>query len=123
MAKKKTLSVLILIMILFAVGCSKESGEPDSNGDAAGSSCEGIDAKFNSDVLPLIQTKCATGGGCHGAGSTNGPGALTSFNQIENAAGSIKTAVLTGRMPLGGTLTNAQIRQISCWVNNGTPNN
>ena len=122
MAPKKTRLALIPIMIIFAIGCSKESGEPDNNGDAAGS-CEGINAKFSSDVLPLIQTKCAIGGGCHGAGSTNGPGALTSFNQIENAAGSIKNAVLSGRMPLGGTLTNAQIKQISCWVNSGSPNN
>ena len=123
MAKKKSLFVLIPIVIVFGIGCSKESGEPKNDGGAAGSSCDGINAKFNTDVLPLIQTKCATGGGCHGAGSTNGPGALTSFNQIENAAGSIKNAVVSGRMPLGGTLTNTQIKQISCWVNNGAPNN
>ncbi len=122
MATKTTLLALIMIMIVFGIGCSKESGEP-VNGDAAGSSCEGINAKFSSDVMPLIQTKCATGVGCHGAGSTNGPGALTSFNQIKNAAGNIKNAVLSGRMPLGGTLTITQIKQISCWVNNGTLNN
>ena len=123
MATKKSLLALILIGIVFAMGCSKESGKPNNSGDPAGSSCDGINAKFSSDVLPLIQTKCATGGACHGAGSTNGPGALTSFNQIENAAGSIKDAVLSGRMPLGGTLTNTQIKQISCWVNNGAPDN
>ena len=40
MAPKKTLLALIPIMIIFAIGCSKESGEPDNNGDAAGSAAK-----------------------------------------------------------------------------------
>jgi hypothetical protein len=31
--------------------------------------------------------------------------------------------VVSKRMPIGGSLSNAQIQSISCWVDNGTSNN
>lgn len=120
---KKTLLALIIVATGFAIGCSKEVGKTENNTGNPGNSCDGINATFTADIFPLIQTKCATGSGCHGAGSFNGPGELTGFNQIKNAAGPIKNAVVSGRMPLGGSLNNTQIRQISCWVDNGTLNN
>jgi uncharacterized membrane protein len=53
----------------------------------------------------------------------NGPGALTTFNQIKNAASAIRSAVVSKRMPLGGSLTDAQIQSIACWADNGALNN
>jgi len=114
---------LLIVVTGIAIGCSKESGKPENSQGTPGNSCEGINAKFTADVSLIIQTKCATGSGCHGAGSTNGPGELTSFNQIKNAASSIKNAVVSGRMPLGGSLSTTQVNQIRCWVDNGTLNN
>ena len=123
MRRTRALLTLIIVVTGLATGCSKEVGKPEDNPGNQGNDCDGINATFTSDIFPLIQARCATGSGCHGAGSFNGPGALTNFNQIRNAAGNIKNAVLSGRMPLGGTLTTTQIKQISCWVSNGTPDN
>lgn len=120
---KKIITFLILILFItgLLIGCSKDKG--NNPGVPPPNNCDGVNAKFAADILPLVQTKCATGSGCHADGSINGPGALTNFNQIKNAASSIKTAVVSGRMPLGGSLTSAQIRQISCWVDNDALNN
>ena len=85
--------------------------------------CASTPKSFSADVNPIIQSKCAVGSGCHGTGSFNGPGALTTFEQIKSAASSIKSAVTSKRMPLNGSLTAAQIKTISCWVDNSASNN
>lgn len=84
--------------------------------------CSGIDSKFGTVISVIIQNSCATSG-CHSSGSSNGPGALTNFNQIKASASSITNAIETGRMPKGGSLTTAQKQAISCWVESGSPNN
>jgi hypothetical protein len=123
---KKIITFLILILSItgLMIGCSKDQGQEGNNpGPPPANTCDGVNAKFAADILPILQTRCATGSGCHDNGSINGPGALTNFSQIKNAAGSIKTAVVSGRMPLGGSLGSSQIRQIGCWVDNGALNN
>jgi len=126
---KSFITVSIILIVCIAFGCAKQSGDvPGGSGGGPQqspppNSCDGVNAKFADDILPLIQTKCATGSGCHGSGSGNGPGALTSFNAIKNAASAIKSAVNSGRMPLNGSLTALQLKQINCWVDNGSPNN
>jgi hypothetical protein len=123
---KKLITILILALFItgFIIGCSKDSGQQENSPPPPPVNiCKDVNAKFAADILPLIQTKCATSSGCHADGSINGPGALTNFNQIKNAASNIKTAVVSGRMPLGGSLSSGQIRQISCWVDNGVLDN
>jgi len=122
--------VMATIMITF-IACSKSTETDASNNTVPpppppsppATSCASIPAKFSSDVSAIIQSSCATSSGCHGNGSRNGPGALTTFNQIQNAAALIKSEVVSKRMPLGGSLTNSQIQSISCWVDNGALNN
>jgi hypothetical protein len=124
--RAKKITFILIFVIGSAIGCSKEGNTPGDNPNPpmpTENSCDGVNAKFAADVFPLIQTKCATSSACHGAGSTNGPGALTSLGQIKNAASNIKSAVGSGRMPLGGSLSAVQIRQISCWVDNGALDN
>lgn len=87
-----------------------------------GAACDGVNISFAAKVNPLIQSVCAVSG-CHNAGSTNGPGPLTNYNQIKNAAVHIKSAVVSGFMPQGSTLTTTQIKTISCWVDAGSPDN
>src|SRR5690349_3311618 len=119
---KSTIIVLIILIMCFAFGCSKQSGSvPGTPGNPPeqsppGNNCDGVNATFAADILPLIQTKCATSSGCHGNGSGNGPGALTAFTQIKNAASSIKSAVNSGRMPLNSSLSTLQLKQINCWI-------
>ena len=117
-----------IFIAIIIIGCSKggdqvnSSTPPPPSSPPVSSSCNGVDAKF-SQVSPIIQSKCATGSGCHGNGSTNGPGPLTNFDLIKNAASSIKSAVVSGRMPKGGSLSATDIKIISCWVDGGAVNN
>jgi hypothetical protein len=130
MTRKKTLIALTIVIIGLAIACSKETA---SSGGGGGTNppgtpstedpCEGISAQFAQNIAPIIQTKCATNSGCHGTGSINGPGALTSFQQIKDNASRIQNAVNSGRMPLNGSLTTTQLKQINCWVNSGAQNN
>jgi hypothetical protein len=78
---------------------------------------------FTTDVNPIIQSSCSNGSGCHGSGSTNGPGSLVTYTEIRNAVSQIQSSVLAGRMPLDSSLSAAQIKAIDCWVKNGAPNN
>ena len=118
---KKTVTA-ISFLFLITLSCSKGNG-----GGGGGSTtlvdCATVTNKaFAADVNLIIQASCNISG-CHAAGSFNGPGALTNYTQISNAGSSIKTAVLSGRMPQGSSLSTAQKNSIICWVNSGTPNN
>lgn len=87
-----------------------------------GINCVGVNARFAVDVNPIIQSRCATAG-CHAAGSTNGPGPLTTYDQIRDAANRIKPAVVSRIMPKGSTLSTEEIKLINCWIESGAPNN
>jgi len=116
---------LVVALLFGSVFCYTScSGSKDESVDPAPvpATCNGVAISFAGNVNPIISTKCATNSGCHGEGSANGPGPLTSYELIKAAAGSIRSAVVAGRMPKNGSLTNAQIATIKCWVDNGTPN-
>jgi hypothetical protein len=114
---KKITGVLAVGMLLL-YGCYNDKEEILYGS----STCDGLNASFAADVMPIIQSSCAKPD-CHAAGSLNGPGALTTYTQIKNAAPKIKSAVVSRFMPEDGSLTTSQIKSISCWVDSGTPNN
>ena len=116
MIKKISIVLIGSLFLLFSCYNDKEELLYGST------TCEGVGASFTADVNPIIQSNCAVSG-CHGLGSTNGPGPLTSFSQIQSAAVQIKSAVVSRFMPQGSSLTTAQIKTISCWVDSGAPNN
>lgn len=109
---------LILICIVFAA-CSKSS--PTTQSTTATVNCS-VPKTFSSDVFPITSTRCAVSG-CHGSGSTNGPGELISYQQIFNARSDIRAAVLSGVMPQGSSLSDAQLSALVCWIDSGAPNN
>jgi len=114
--------IIVVFLVLFSVayvGC-KKSAETNV---APQSNCDGIDSRFSAKVFPIIQNSCATNIGCHASGSSNGPGALTNYTQISNASAAIRTAVVSGVMPRGSTLSENEKSIISCWVSSGAPNN
>jgi len=114
---KKITGVLAGGMFLF-LGCYNDKEEILYGA----STCDGVNASFAADVMPIIQSSCAKPD-CHASGSINGPGALTSYTQIKNAASDIKSAVVSRFMPKEGSLTQSQIKSISCWVDGGALNN
>jgi len=111
--------MLLLSVVFLYIACKKNvANTPVNQLD-----CSSIDSRFAVKIFPIIQGSCATNSGCHGNGSINGPGALTSFIQISNAAMTIKDAVASGRMPKGGSLSTQDKNAIACWINSGSPNN
>ena len=73
---------------------------------------------FALDVKPLIDANCVS---CHGVGGQS-PN-LTTYNSISANAATVKSEVVSKEMPIGGSLTDAEIQAISCWVDNGALNN
>lgn len=117
---KVSLRIFLAALILpaFIISCTKERDEIPSVVD-----CNAVNAKYSTDISTVVQSNCAINSGCHGSGSVNGPGPLTSYNQVSAAAAIIKDAVVSRRMPLGGTLGSTDINKIKCWVDSGAPNN
>jgi hypothetical protein len=117
---KKIISVIFFVMLVFISGCYYDKEEllyPNGN------DCSGIAATYSGAIQGIIQTSCALGSTCHGAGSTNGPGQLTSYNEVKAAAAQVRSSVVTGIMPKGMTLPAEDIKAIRCWVDGGAPNN
>lgn len=74
---------------------------------------------FSSSVQAIITNNCAVSG-CHSG--TQSPD-FRNFNTIQANAARIKTRTGNGSMPPNGTLTQAQINAIACWVDDGALNN
>ena len=113
---KKTLVIAAVFIFLFAC---KKSVDPATNSV----DCSGPAKSFATDVNPIIQASCATGSGCYGSGSNNGPGPLLTYSEIFNARSDISSAVSSGEMPENGSLTAAEKSAFICWIDNGAANN
>jgi len=106
------------LVILFTT-CSKSGG----GGGGGGVDCSTVSNKaFTADVNPIIQSFCNIPN-CHAAGSTNGPGPLTNYNEVFNNRSSIRSVILSGTMPKMLTLSGSQKNSITCWIDSGAPNN
>jgi hypothetical protein len=115
MKKLLVFSTLLAAMLL---ACSKSS-----NNNHTAIDCSGAAKSWATDVAPIIQSSCATNTDCHAAGSTNGPGQLTTYLQVTTSKGAIRAAVASGAMPKDATLTAAQKSAIVCWIDAGALNN
>ena len=84
---------------------------------------------WNRDVGPLLQSKC---GDCHVSGGI-GPFALTSFSEVMDVKDSVRSAIVTRRMPPwpaargcaeytpDGSLSDEQISMVEKWLDEGAP--
>lgn len=116
---KKLIAIILSGTALLSLACNYDKEEalyPN------GLTCANLNARFSIDVKPIIENNCAFEG-CHGAGSTNGPGQLLTFKEIKAAAPEIKAALVTRLMPKGFSITTMEIKKISCWVDSGAPEN
>ena len=116
---------LIFTVIIFAA-CSKSDSTTGTGGTGGGGrtfSCVGITPKFAADVQPIIQSLCATNSSCHAAGSTNSGGAFTNYTEVNGKRSNIRAQILSGAMPQTGTISQAQINALICWIDSGAPNN
>jgi uncharacterized membrane protein len=109
--KLKLILTLCIATGMF-LSCKKDSNSPD-NETPSGYTPNCSSAKsFSAQVLPLIQSRCAS---CHGQ--------YSNYSQIKASAAAIRNSVFNGSMPKGSTLTNEQKDIIVCWVDAGAPEN
>lgn len=121
----------MLLAVCFVYSCKKSGGTDNGGGGNGGGgggggtytpNCTGAAVQFSANVAPIISSSCAIPT-CHASGSSNGPGALTTYAEISAAKSQIRAAVLSGLMPKTGSLTSAQKNSIICWVDAGGLNN
>lgn len=85
--------------------------------------CPDDGVSFAQTIAPIISSNCALSG-CHVNGQQRP--ALETYEQIAANAERIMIRTSNGSMPpssSGKELTLEEIEAISCWVNNGAPNN
>lgn len=70
-------------------------------------------------VSGIIETKCAVSG-CHNGSQFPD---FRVFKNVQDNAAEIKTLTGNGSMPPGNPLTQAEIDNIACWVDDGAPHN
>lgn len=76
---------------------------------------------YANDIASIFAANCNFSG-CHGAGTTGRD--WTKFSDVNAKADDIKNRTANRSMPIGGfTLTQTQINQIACWVDDGALNN
>ena len=110
-------ALLIIAAVGFFLAC-KKTDDSSSKID-----CSGPAKSFLADAKPIMQVSCAFDSDCHGSGSNSGPGSLLNYSEIFNARSSIRSVVLSGAMPKGGSLTASEKNAIICWIDNAAPNN
>ncbi|NOT50624.1 MAG: hypothetical protein HOP10_05045 [Chitinophagaceae bacterium] len=118
MKRTKAMIAVIAITGTYFISCSKDGG-----GGTPALDCSTVTNKaFAANINPIVQSTCNVAS-CHAAGSTNGPGPLTTYTEVFNARVAIRAAVSSGTMPQGSTLTASQKNSIVCWIDSGAPNN
>lgn len=115
----KKIFVLAVVVAIVVFACKKDH---ENDGSSATVDCGTITTTFAANVSPLMTSSCAKSG-CHAAGSTNGPGALTNYTQIYNSRVAIRAAVSSGEMPQDATFSATQKAIITCWIDAGAQNN
>lgn len=117
MEKRKLLYVLLL-SALFLGSCENNVENEDDEPFVGG--CE-TEVSYSATIRPLINSRCMP---CHnGDGSEPFAPDLTTFSDVQRLAQQVKAETVTRRMPIGSTLSTAEINDIECWVDNGAPNN
>ncbi|MFY0605305.1 MAG: hypothetical protein JXR10_01235 [Cyclobacteriaceae bacterium] len=92
----------------------------DGNGCSTSVAGEiGSGVSLSTDIMPIITANCAVSGCHNGSRSPN----LSTANQVKNSASRVLARTSNGTMPPGGSLSQAHIDLITCWVNDGAENN
>jgi hypothetical protein len=119
-SKKTTPVSLAVCFVLIIAGCyyDKEDLLYPNNTD-----CTTINAKYSTDIAPLMSSKCTTSG-CHDAASNAAGLTLENYAQVSALAGSINQRCIVARtMPPSDVLTATEYSKLKCWIISGVPNN
>ncbi len=120
-------SLMIIAVIGIFTGCYNDKADKLYVTPATPDSCNVTTITYAAVVQPIIQQNCATVG-CHDASSSNGY-LLDNYTHVATQAargalvGTITHSSSYPAMPLSGSLTTCQVKQIQTWVAAGYPNN
>ncbi len=121
---KKIYFILIAVVSITTYSCyyDKEQTLYPAPPPPTPSICATVNAKFAADINPIIQTNCATPG-CHNAGAAGGVVLLT-YAQIKAKIDRIRErSLIQKNMPQNAPLSASNQQKLSCWIDNGAPNN
>ena len=118
--KKSIVVILAVCFVLTMAGCyyDKEDLLYPNNTD-----CNTINAKYSTDIAPLMSSKCTTSG-CHDAASNAAGLTLENYAQVSSVAGRINQRCIVDRtMPPSDVLSATEYSNLKCWISSGAPNN
>ncbi len=116
--------IIILLLFIITISVFVESCGKCDCLPVKPDPCSGLSFKFSTDIKPIINTTCAFVVVCHGTGSINKGGPLTTYTEIFNKRAEIKIQVVSGSMPQPPITISAEDKQkLICWLDSGAPNN
>lgn len=112
---KKSLVILgITVGSMFNYSCTTDEADEATTGD-----CGTENYTYNDNVAAVITAKCAS---CHSPGGQSP--ALSTYAEVEASLQRVKArAVIDKTMPPSSPLSDEEIKKISCWIDNGNPEN
>ena len=109
----KNLKLIILLLIIFALGCTKDKTSVEHE-------CESNSPSFNTQVLPIFQNNCSN---CHASQTP----ILNDYSSISQSAESALSAMqhVSAIMPPYPSvkLSDSLIQIVNCWIHNGKQDN
>lgn len=115
----KKISLLLLLSLSFTA-CYFDN-EEELYGPVT---CDVSSVTYATDIVPIINTSCATSG-CHVAGGS-GPGDFTTYTGLKAKVnnGSFENRVLVQKnMPPSGPLSDCTEAKLQKWIDDGALNN
>lgn len=118
--KHRMVYLTLTVMYLLLLSCSKRQAAEMAPTPPVNPEKPGTAVTYTNFAQALFQTKC---GGCHSAG--RGAAAIWTFNGLASVTTNqsrIKQAVLVNKsMPLGGTLSAAELKSLQEWFDKNMP--
>lgn len=109
--------LLTALIIVFLNSCTKDKTTPVACSE---------EISFATDIQPILMNSCATSG-CHNSVSAANNMIFENYDAVfthrELIVKSIRHEAGVTPMPFGPQLSSELIRKISCWVEQGAPNN
>lgn len=114
MRMKRKMGLIVFVALGIAiVSCKKKNNFTPT--------CDGSAPTYNSYVSGIISSKCLS---CHGAGSSDGDYSTYAKLSTITTNGKFEEEVLTKQsMPQSGSISEADLNKLKCWVENGFPEN
>ena len=112
--KKNLLILGIAFGSVFMQSCTQGEANENTTGD-----CGTENYTYDDNVASIITSKCAS---CHAHGGQSS--ALTTYAEVEASLQRVKARAVTDKtMPPSSPLSDNEIQKISCWIDNGNPEN